>query len=206
SARRNESTELLSCLCPRDRHDAWPFRRACAPGGRTAPPGTERAQRSRDCRRVRVRHCRDSAARIPSCARGESEDLSEPLLQHGVAEGRGSGVATQTALNVPGASTLDAVRSIAPIIHEHREAIERDRLLPKAVARALIDAGVFRMLVPRSLDGDELDPITVCEVVEELSIHDGGVGWCWMIRSRTRVLGRVLPRACAGARHTHRGS
>jgi len=94
-------------------------------------------------------------------------------------------------------STLDAVRSIAPIIDEHLETIDRDRLLPKAVIRALIDAGAFRMLVPRSLGGDELDPMTVCEVVEELSIRDGAVGWCAMIGACNGLFGGLLSRAGA---------
>src|SRR5215813_3805086 len=94
-------------------------------------------------------------------------------------------------------ATQAAVRSIAPIINEHLEAIEGDRLLPKAVARALIDAGAFRMLVPRSLGGDELDPITVCEVIEELSIRDGAVGWCATIGACNGLFGGLLPRAGA---------
>jgi alkylation response protein AidB-like acyl-CoA dehydrogenase len=94
-------------------------------------------------------------------------------------------------------STLDAVRSAAPIIDAHLESIERDRLLPKAVARALVEAGAFRMLVPRSLGGDELDPMTVCEVVEELSIRDGAVGWCAMIGACNGLFGGLLPRAGA---------
>jgi alkylation response protein AidB-like acyl-CoA dehydrogenase len=93
-----------------------------------------------------------------------------------------------------GSSTLDAVRSAAPIIDEHLETIERERLLPKAVTRALIDAGAFRMLVPRSLGGDELDPMTVCEVVEDLSIRDGAIGWCAMIGACNGLFGGLLPR------------
>ena len=96
-----------------------------------------------------------------------------------------------------GSSTLDAVRSAAPLIDEHLEAIERERLLPKTLARTLIDAGAFRMLVPRSLGGDELDPMTVCEVVEELSMRDGAVGWCAMIGSCNGLFGGLLPRAGA---------
>ena len=106
-------------------------------------------------------------------------------------------MATRAALGELSASTLDAVRSIAPIIDEHLETIERDRLLPKAVARPLIDTGVFRMLVPRSLGGDELDPMTVCEVIEELSIHDGAVGWCALIGACNGLFGGLLPRAGA---------
>jgi len=106
-------------------------------------------------------------------------------------------MATQAARNELSASTLDAARSIAPIIDEHVEAIERDRRLPKAVARALIDAGAFRMLVPRSLGGDELDPMTICEVVEALSMRDGAVGWCAMIGACNGLFGGLLPRAGA---------
>ena len=96
-----------------------------------------------------------------------------------------------------GVSTLDAVRSVAPIIDEHLETIERDRLLPNAVARALTDAGAFRMLIPCSLGGDELDPMNACKVVEELSILDGAVGWCAMIGACNGLFGGLLPRAGA---------
>lgn len=53
------------------------------------------------------------------------------------------------------------------------------------------------MLVPRSLGGDELDPMTVCEVVEEFSIRDGAVGWCAMIGACNGLFGGLLPRAGA---------
>jgi alkylation response protein AidB-like acyl-CoA dehydrogenase len=100
----------------------------------------------------------------------------------------------RAALNELSASTLEAVRSIAPIIDKHVETIERDRLLPKELVRALVDAGAFRMLVPRSLGGDELDPMSVCEVIEELSIHDGAVGWCATIGACNGLFGGLLPR------------
>jgi indole-3-acetate monooxygenase len=100
----------------------------------------------------------------------------------------------RAALNELSASTLEAVRSIAPIIDKHVETIERDRLLPKELVRALVDAGAFRMLVPRSLGGDELDPMSVCEVIEELSIYDGAVGWCATIGACNGLFGGLLPR------------
>jgi alkylation response protein AidB-like acyl-CoA dehydrogenase len=96
-----------------------------------------------------------------------------------------------------GFSTLDAVRSAAPIIDAHVETIERERLLTKEVARALTDTGVFRMLLPRSLGGHELDPMTVCEVVEEVSIRDGAGGWCAVIGASCGLFGGLLPRAGA---------
>jgi indole-3-acetate monooxygenase len=95
-------------------------------------------------------------------------------------------------------STLDSVRSLAPVIREHAESIEQERCLPKPVIRGLVDAGVFRMLMPRSLGGDEIDPMTVCRVVEEVATQDGATGWCAMIGSCNSHFGGLLP--ATGAR------
>ena len=104
---------------------------------------------------------------------------------------------TTRGVTHPNASTLHAVRAIAPIITDHVDTIERDRMLPKSVSEALIDAGAFRMLVPRSLGGDELNPSTICEVVETLSACDGAVGWVAMIGACNGLFGGLLPRAGA---------
>ena len=95
-------------------------------------------------------------------------------------------------------SVLDSVRSLAPIIRAHADAIEQERSLPTPVIRGLIDAGVFRMLVPRSLGGAEIDPMTVCRVVEEVASEDGAAGWCAMIGTCNSHFGGLLP--AAGAR------
>ena len=94
-------------------------------------------------------------------------------------------------------SILDAVHSLAPLIHANADAIEQDRILPKPIVRGLIDAGVFRMLMPRSRNGGELDPMTVCRVVEELAIHDGAVSWCGMIGASNGYFAALLPTAGA---------
>jgi len=96
------------------------------------------------------------------------------------------------------ASTLDSVRSLAPTIHEHADRIEQDRCLPAPVVRGLLDAGVFRMLVPRSLGGGEIDPLLACRVVEEVASQDGAAGWCAMIGACNGHFGGLLP--AAGAR------
>ena len=44
---------------------------------------------------------------------------------------------------------------------------------------ALVDAGLFRLLVPREFDGLEADPATIVDVCEELSFADGSVGWAF---------------------------
>ncbi len=47
----------------------------------------------------------------------------------------------------------------------------------------MADARIFRQLVPRVAGGDELDPITMLDVVEAVSRVDGSAGWLAMIGS-----------------------
>jgi alkylation response protein AidB-like acyl-CoA dehydrogenase len=99
------------------------------------------------------------------------------------------------------ACTVEAVRSLASTIREHADSIDRERCLSKPVVRGLVEAGVFRMLVPRSLGGDEIEPMTACRVVEEVASHDGAVGWCAMIGASTGHFAGLLP--AAGAREIY---
>jgi alkylation response protein AidB-like acyl-CoA dehydrogenase len=46
------------------------------------------------------------------------------------------------------------------------------------VRRALFDASLFRLLLPRFLDGGEVDPLTFVQVIEEIAKHDASAAWC----------------------------
>jgi alkylation response protein AidB-like acyl-CoA dehydrogenase len=46
------------------------------------------------------------------------------------------------------------------------------------VLQGLFDASLFRLLLPRFLDGGEVDPLTFVEVIEEIAKHDGSTAWC----------------------------
>jgi indole-3-acetate monooxygenase len=76
---------------------------------------------------------------------------------------------------------LHAAIAMAPQIRAAAEEIERERRLPRAIAEAIKDAGVFGMAMPRSWGGPELDPPTQFRVLEALAMADGSVGWCAMI-------------------------
>jgi len=83
----------------------------------------------------------------------------------------------------PDAGLLEAVRRLDPQIRAAAAEIEAERRLPGHLVRAMQDAGVFRMTMPRAWGGPELDPLTQIRVVEELSAADGSTGWCAMIGS-----------------------
>ena len=85
----------------------------------------------------------------------------------------------------PIASTPDdilaAARALEPLVKSAASQIETDRRLPSALVQAMMEAGIFRMAVPRAYGGAELDPMTQVRVVEELSRMEGSVGWLAMI-------------------------
>jgi|SRR5579864_3735728 len=82
-------------------------------------------------------------------------------------------MATTAAIDYVGAA-----RALAPLIEAEADRIEDERALPAHLVDALIDAGIFRLLLPRSLGGIELDLPTHIRVVEELARADASVAWC----------------------------
>jgi alkylation response protein AidB-like acyl-CoA dehydrogenase len=94
-------------------------------------------------------------------------------------------------------SPLDAVRALAPRIAEHAEEGERTRKLPLSLVDAIAKAGLFRLLIPRALGGEEVDAMTFVEVIEAISRVDGATGWCVMIGGCYGVFGGYLPAQAA---------
>jgi alkylation response protein AidB-like acyl-CoA dehydrogenase len=71
-----------------------------------------------------------------------------------------------------------AAADLGPLIRENADRGERERRLPEATAKALTEAGFFRLCRPYALGGLEADPLTVLDVVEQLARHDGSAAWC----------------------------
>ena len=80
---------------------------------------------------------------------------------------------------------LDAVAALAPTIRAAGDRIEAERRVPDEIVQGLADAGVLRMMLPRRVGGDELDPASAFAVIEALSRIDGSVGWVAMIAAGT---------------------
>jgi indole-3-acetate monooxygenase len=91
-------------------------------------------------------------------------------------------------------ATFEAVRTLSPALVARSEEIERGRRVPPDLVDELTAAGCFRMLVPRSHGGAELDPPAEMRVIEELGRADGSVGWTVMIGGLAPVLLGKLPR------------
>ena len=75
-------------------------------------------------------------------------------------------------------SPLETARALAPLIRQYADQIDEQRELPRPLFEALADAGLFHLVIPRSLGGGELDLPTYIQVIEELGKADASTGWC----------------------------
>jgi alkylation response protein AidB-like acyl-CoA dehydrogenase len=89
---------------------------------------------------------------------------------------------------------LDAARDMAPVITARAADTEAGRRLPLDLLGQLKQAGFFRMFLPRSHGGLEVDLRTGNEVLETLARADGSSGWTVMLGSESPHLFSLLPR------------
>lgn len=76
------------------------------------------------------------------------------------------------------ADALQRARSVTGLLREAAPRIEKARALPPDVIAALHEARLFRLLLPRSLGGDELHLRKHAEVMETIASADASVAWC----------------------------
>jgi alkylation response protein AidB-like acyl-CoA dehydrogenase len=88
---------------------------------------------------------------------------------------------------------LHAARQLAPELSVRAAEGEAARSMPVDLAARVKAAGLFRLLLPRSLGGFELDPLTVVEVAELLSQADGSAGWTVVIGNATAFFAWLEP-------------
>ncbi|MEJ0018398.1 MAG: acyl-CoA dehydrogenase family protein [Acetobacteraceae bacterium] len=67
--------------------------------------------------------------------------------------------------------------ALRPELRRFQQEFEREQRLPSALVEQLQAAGFYRMVIPRSLGGLQVDPLTYTRVVETLAEGAGSVGW-----------------------------
>src|SRR5712671_4766561 len=91
-------------------------------------------------------------------------------------------------------SLLSDIQRIAPDIAARATEIETGRDIPTDLVETLRSVGVFRLLVPCSHGGLELELPVAAEVIAALAKIEGSVGWIAMIAGVTQLLAALLPR------------
>lgn len=89
---------------------------------------------------------------------------------------------------------LNAVRELAPTLTTRVDEIESGKRLPLDLVAQLKSAGLFRLFVPGSHRGEDLDLLSGLEVLEALARVDGSTGWTVMLGSESPHLLSLLPR------------
>jgi indole-3-acetate monooxygenase len=84
-----------------------------------------------------------------------------------------------TSVNLTGdARVIARAEALQPLVAAAANEIERDRRLPAALLDHLHEAELFRLLLPRSSNGIETDPVTFFHVIETIAQADASTAWC----------------------------
>jgi indole-3-acetate monooxygenase len=84
-----------------------------------------------------------------------------------------------TAADLAGDPTvISRAEALRPAVDAASKQIESTRRLPPALLDQLHEAGLFRLLLPRSSNGIETDPVTFFHVIETIARADASTAWC----------------------------
>jgi indole-3-acetate monooxygenase len=104
-----------------------------------------------------------------------------------------------------GPAILANAKALEPLLREEADKAECCRQLTPRIVEALRTAGVFRMPIPTTWGGPQVEILSQIEIVEAISRAYGSAGWCAMIGSDSGFFSASLddrigglPRALAG--------
>ena len=86
-------------------------------------------------------------------------------------------------MNKPEAASIasglvERARALAPLFAAEADEIERTRRLTPKVVTALIQNGLYKSLLPKSIGGFESPPLVFMEMLEEIAKADASTAWC----------------------------
>src|SRR5712675_761838 len=79
---------------------------------------------------------------------------------------------------LPGFGLIERARALAPLIMAEADEIERTRRLTPPVVSALIENGLYRVLLPQSVGGAQAPPEVFMQMLEEVAKADASTAWC----------------------------
>ena len=92
-----------------------------------------------------------------------------------------------------GAAPLARARALGPAIAAAADAIEQTQQIPEPLLSQIHAARLARMLLPRSVGGDEVEPWVYLRAIEEISRHDGSVGWNLFVANSAALIAPFIP-------------
>jgi len=102
-------------------------------------------------------------------------------------------VATPVTGKISSTQILDSINDIEPILSQHVEDEEKIGRLSAPVVEALRAGGFFKLFLPRSLGGLEVDPLTMAKIVEGVARYNTAAGWSLMVANTTLPMLSRIP-------------
>src|SRR4030088_523919 len=79
---------------------------------------------------------------------------------------------------LPGFGLIERAQALAPLIAREADEIGRTRRLTAPGVSGVIKNGLYRALLPQSLDGHEAPPKIFMQMLEEVAKADASTAWC----------------------------
>jgi alkylation response protein AidB-like acyl-CoA dehydrogenase len=88
---------------------------------------------------------------------------------------------------------LARARDLGPFIAGAADEIERTQTIPESLLARIHEARLARMLLPLSAGGDQVEPWKYLHAIEEISRHDGSVGWNLFVANSASLIAPFIP-------------
>jgi alkylation response protein AidB-like acyl-CoA dehydrogenase len=88
-------------------------------------------------------------------------------------------------------------RALGPAIDAAVDEIEKRQDFPEPLITALHESGLFRLLLPRSVGGEEVEPWVYVAAIEEIARHDGSLGWNMFVANSSALIAPFIPHEAA---------
>jgi alkylation response protein AidB-like acyl-CoA dehydrogenase len=88
---------------------------------------------------------------------------------------------------------IEIAASFRELLAENAAAGDRERRVPEHVIRALADAGLFKLSVPKRYRGHEADVRTIIDVASTLAEGDGSTAWVVTLINTVAIAVGMLP-------------
>ncbi len=75
-------------------------------------------------------------------------------------------------------AVISRAEALRPVVEAASNEVEDGRRLTSALLDKLHEARLFRLLLPRSIGGEETDPVTFFRAIETIARGDGSTAWC----------------------------
>ena len=95
---------------------------------------------------------------------------------------------------------MHKARELGAAIAAAADAIESTRRIPEPLLAQLHESRLLRMLLPRSVGGDQTEPGTYVLAIEEIARHDASVAWNVFVANSSALIAAFLEPGCRRAR------